>query len=102
METLRARYTTPRCLSVKTSLVRSMCGMSEEYARARAALRAPMMGTLMARCTALMERTITTVAQRVLALDKFAGDGTELSSAGQQIAFARAMELTREARDLGC
>lgn len=31
---LRARYTTPQCLNVKTSLVRSLCAPSKEYSRA--------------------------------------------------------------------
>jgi integrase len=37
---MRARYTTPRCLSVKTCLVRQMCAPTPEYVAARDALLA--------------------------------------------------------------
>lgn len=38
LERMRERYTTPQCLSTKTSLVRGLCAPTAEYAAARAAL----------------------------------------------------------------
>ena len=44
MATLRARYTTPRCLSVKTCLVRGLCAQIASSAKLQEALIAQARG----------------------------------------------------------